>query len=206
MSLRFDAATHTYWHGDRRVPSVTQILGAMTDLDDIRRLRPGVIEHAADRGDATHFGCELYDKGTLDWGTVGDEIRPYMEAWCDFRTSTGFEPDRIEARVFHPHLFYAGTLDRSGVLYGEHSIVDIKCVAAMYATTGPQTAAYAEALRHSEPDSPKITARYAVQLLRTGKWKLHEYKDPADWSVFVAMRTLIGWSDKNKQRILYEPA
>lgn len=203
--LRFDPASHTYWMGDRRVPSVTQILGIMTDLEDIKRMRPGVIEHAADRGDAAHYGCELFDKGILDWDTVDEEIRPYIEAWADFRAKTGFEPDRIEAKVFHPGLIYAGTLDRTGTYEGEHALVDIKCVAAMYPTTGPQTAAYAEAIHAAEPATPKLTARYAVQLQPDGKWKLHPYRERSDFSVFVAARTLMGWADKNQQAIAYNP-
>lgn len=205
MNLRFDAETHTYWHGEHRVPSVTQVLGAMTDLDEIRRLRPGVIEHASERGDAVHYGCELYDQGRLDWDTVGDEIRPYIEAWVKFRAETGFVPDAIEERVFHPVHKYAGTLDRRGTLHGVPSIVDIKCVAAMYPTTGLQTAAYAKAIEAAAPGTPQF-ARAAVQLLPTGQYKLHVYADRADWPTFLGMLNIIRWADKNKQRLLYEPA
>lgn len=201
--LRFDEATHTYWLGDAKVPSVTSILKPMTDLDGIP---PAILAYAADRGTAVHFGCELYDTDNLDWDSLDTELVPYIEAWAEFRAVTGFKPQLIESRVFHPGLFYAGTLDRTGVVEGELAILDIKTSKTMYPTVGMQLAAYAEALHASNPESQKHTARYAVQLKDDGTWKLHPYTDKADWPTFVALKTIVGWADKNKTRINYEPA
>lgn len=200
--LTFDADTHTYRLGDAVVPSVTTILKAVTDLDGIN---PHILAYAADRGTAVHYACELYDLDDLDWSSLSDELVPYVEAWVDFRASTGFKPERIESRVFHPGLFYAGTLDRTGVLYDERSVIDIKTTATMYPWVGLQTAAYQEALHASEPEAPRHTKRYAVQLKNDGKWKLHEYKDPTDWPTFIALCTVLNWSNKHKARISYVP-
>lgn len=200
--LSFDADTHTYWLGDAKVPSVTTILKAVSDLDAIP---PAILAHAAERGTAVHLGCELYDNDDLDWDSVSEELVPYIEAWVDFRATTGFKPILVESRVFHSGLFYAGTLDRTGVLYGDLAVVDIKTTATMYPWVGMQLAAYQEALHVSMPDEPKHTKRYAVQLKDDGRWKLHEYKEPTDWPTFVALRTLVNWSNKHKTRISYEP-
>lgn len=200
--LRFDADTHTYWLGDAVVPSVTTILNAVTDFSGIN---PAVLAYAADRGTAVHYGCELYDKDDLDWSSLSDELVPYVEAWVDFRATTGFKPERIEERVFHPGLFYAGTLDRTGVLYGELAVIDIKSTSQMYPAVGLQLAAYQEALHASNPDAPKHTKRYAVQLKSDGKWKLHEYKDQTDWPTFIALHTVTRWANKHKTRINHEP-
>lgn len=201
--LRFDADTHTYWLGDAKVPSVTRILSPLTDLSAIPK---GVLQYAADRGTAVHYGCELYDTDTLDWDSLTEELVPYIEAWAEFRAITGFKPQRIESRVFHPGLFYAGTLDRTGVIEGELAILDIKTSKTMYPTVGMQLAAYAEALHATEPEAPRHTARYAVQLKDDGTWKLHPYTDKTDWPTFVSLRTLVGWADKHQTRINYEPA
>jgi len=201
--LTFDEPSHTYRHGGDLVPSVTQILGMMTDLSCIRE---SILEYAKTRGHGVHLGCELYDQDDLDWDSVGAELRPYIDAWADFRAKTGFVPIQIEQRVFHPHLRYAGTLDRSGIFQGELSIIDIKAVASMYPTTGMQTAAYAEAIHAGDPKAPKHTGRYAVQLLRTGKWKLHTYRDRTDWPVFVSALTLMNWAHRNNHKVAYEPA
>lgn len=200
--LRFDPDTHTYWLGDAKVPSVTTILKPLTDLSAIPR---DVLQYAADRGTAVHYGTELYDTDQLDWDSLTDELVPYIEAWAEFRAITGFRPELIEARVFHPGLFYAGTLDRTGIINGERAILDIKTSKTMYPTVGMQLAAYAEALHAAQPEQDKHTARYAVQLKDDGTWALHQYADPTDWPTFVAMRTLVGWADKHNQRISYDP-
>lgn len=200
--LTFDEASHAYHWNGMRVPSVTQILGAMTDLSAIPEAN---LNFARDRGHAVHYACELFDQDDLDWSSLDVRLVPYVEAWVDFRTKTGFVPTGIEEKVFHPGLRYAGTLDRRGIIEGEPSILDIKAVAAMYPTTGMQTAAYAEALNAGGAVSEKHTGRYGIQLLKTGKWKLNHYKDATDWPTFVSALTLINWANRNKQRIAYEP-
>lgn len=201
--LTFDEAAHVYHWNGVRVPSVTQVLGMMTDLSAIPE---GNLNFARDRGHAVHYACELFDQDNLDWDSLDERLVPYVEAWADFRAKTGFVPTGIEERVFHPALRYAGTLDRRGIIDGEPSILDIKAVAAMYPTTGMQTAAYAAAWNAANQSTPdKMTGRYGIQLLKTGKWKLNHYKDATDWPTFVSALTLIGWADRNKTRISYDP-
>lgn len=200
--LVFDEASHTYHWNGIRVPSVTQILGAMTDLSGIPGAR---LEFARDRGHAVHYACELFDQDDLDWSTLDPRLVPYVEGWADFRAKTGFIPTGIEEKVFHPGLRYAGTLDRRGVIDGQPSVLDIKAVAKMYPTTGMQTAAYAEALNAGTPGIEKHTGRYGIQLLPSGKWKLNHYSEVTDWPTFVSALTLINWANKNKQRIEYVP-
>lgn len=199
--LTFDEASHAYHWNGARVPSVTQILGALTDLSAIPEAN---LNFARDRGHAVHYACELFDQDNLDWSSLDVRLVPYVEAWADFRVKTGFIPTGIEERVFHPGLRYAGTLDRRGIIEGQPSILDIKAVAAMYPTTGMQTAAYAEAL-NAGGTVEKHTGRYGIQLLKTGKWKLNHYKDATDWPTFVSALTLINWANRNKQRIEYVP-
>lgn len=202
--LTFDEATHTYWIGAAKVPSVTQILKPLVDLSSIPS---GVLAHASARGTAVHYACELFDQDNLDWDSLDVELVPYVEAWVEFRMATGFMPIRNEERVFHPGLFYAGTLDRTGLINGELSVVDIKTSSGLYPTVGMQLAAYAEALNATNANAtePKHTGRYAVQLKKDGRYHLQPYTDKTDWPVFVSLKTLITWSDKNKTRIHHEP-
>jgi hypothetical protein len=199
--LHFDPATHTYTHGGERIPSVTQILDMISDLDSIPS---HILKHAAARGDAVHFACELHDRDDLAWETLEAELVPYVEAWIKFRQQTGFVPDKIEHRMFHPALRYAGTLDRTGTMGGKHVLIDLKAVVAVYPTTGPQLAAYEQLLKATEPDCPPLE-RFAVQLKKDGNYKLHPYADRADYSVFVSALTLWKWANRNRQRVHYEP-
>lgn len=200
--LHFDAASHTYTIGGERLPSVTQVLEMLTDLDQIPAQK---LRYAAERGDAVHYGCELHDRDELDWDTLEAELAPYVEAWIKFRRQTGFVPDKIEHRMFHPAMRFAGTLDRTGILYDLPTVLDIKAVVKTYPSTGPQLAAYETLLRATEPDGPKAYQRYAVQLCKDGTYRLHHYKDPADFGVFVSALTLWKWAERNQQRIFYSP-
>lgn len=196
--LHFEASTHTYTVGGERIPSVTQVLDMLTDLDTIPRAK---LKYAAERGDAVHFACELHDQGDLDWSTLDDELVPYVEGWIKFLRQTGFQHDKIEHRMFHPAMRFAGTLDRTGILYDKPTVLDIKAVVKTYPTTGPQVAAYEALLKATEPDGPKSYERYAVQLCKDGTYRLHHYEDRADYSVFVSALTLWKWAARNKQRI-----
>lgn len=200
--LQFDAESHSYTIGQERLPSVTQVLDMISDLDSIPKHK---LKYAAERGDAVHFGCELHDRDQLDWDTVDPELVPYIEAWIKFRRQTGFVPDKIEHRMFHPILRFAGTLDRTGILYDKPTVLDIKAVVKTYPTTGPQVAAYEALLKATEPDGPKTYERYAVQLCKDGTYRLHHYEDRADYSVFISALTLWKWANRNQQRISYDP-
>lgn len=200
--IRFDEATHTYWQGVERIPSVTQILAPLVDFSGIKM---SVLERASARGHAVHYGTELYDQNDLDWASLDPELRPYIEAWAEFRLKTGFVPDLIEQRVFHPGLRYAGTLDRTGLLDGEPSVLDVKSSVTLYPTVGLQTVAYAEALHAGNPTMPRHTGRYAVQVKKDGKYVLKHYTDKTDWPTFIALKTMMRWADHNQTRINYEP-
>lgn len=193
--IRFDPDTHSYWNGDTRVPSVTQILSPLTNLGHIPK---AILQRAADRGTAVHKATELFDLGMLDHTSISDEVKPYLDAWIRFLLDHKGDPIDIEQLVYHDGLAYAGTLDRRMLVDGVESIVDIKTSKTIYPTVGPQLAAYAHACDAS-------LARHAVQLKADGTYALHSYSDPADWSVFLSLRTLIGWADQHQSGIHYEP-
>ena len=164
------------------------------------------LEYARLRGDAVHYGCELFDRDELDWDTVQKELIGYIKAWQSFRQQTGFEPELIEHRVFHPGLRYAGTVDRAGLLSGVHGVLDIKAVAQMYPATGLQLAAYQQALHQSLPLHPhRFEARWSVQLKADGTFRFHAYEDPNDWPSFVSLLSAINWANKHKVRIHHDP-
>lgn len=201
--IRFEPESHTYWLGDKRIHSVTQILGMVTDFSMVR---PETLAYKARLGTAVHVATELYDLGTLDAESVHSAVLPYLEAWILFREETGFVPKRIEERIFHPVLQYAGTLDRTGTLNGDSHdcVLDIKSTAQLSNTVGMQTAAYQEGLAAGEQkDRPR--KRYAVQLNPDGKYKLKEYTEPNDWANFVSLLNVKQWAEKHKTRVRYEP-
>lgn len=192
MSLKFDEATHRYTFNGVTVPNVTGVLGAT--LDQFSHVPADRLEYARQLGQAVHTATALYDIDDLVIESVPLTVMPYLEAWIEFRRTTGFKPDTVEERVFNARHFYAGTLDRTGELFGFDSLVDIKSGVLM-PSVGPQTAAYLEAKNYR--NSAKLSHRYVVQLNHDGTYKLEQLRDKEDFSVFLAALTLSQWRQKN---------
>lgn len=198
--MQFDVAAHRYTFGSLELPSVTQILkrvGVSRRWDDIPR---EVLETKRALGQAVHAAAHYYDEGTLDPQTLDPRVEPYLQAWIDFRDRTGFTPALLETPLQHSGLLIAGTIDRAGYFAKfegaaptDLHTVDLKCGDPEDAGARWQTAAYAEMLSVSlAPTSPfheplqlRIRPRYSVQLLATGRFKLHAYRDTLqDWLEF----------------------
>ncbi|HEU0283497.1 MAG TPA: hypothetical protein VFQ99_06900 [Gallionella sp.] len=187
--LTFDAATHTYrWRGVI-VPSVTQILGQLTDLSMVP---PDVLERKRQIGTWVHAAIELDLKNDLDYDSIGEDWRGYFDGWLKFKRESGFAVVDAEAKVYSEKYRYAGTLDLLGDLPKVgRALIDTKCTATMYPSVGPQTAAYAEA--HGATKAK----RYALQLKPTGTYELHACPDKGDFGVFLAAKTLYDWRKKH---------
>jgi len=180
--LTFDEAAHAYYWNGVRVPSVTQVLAPLMNLDAVDA---DVLRRASAFGTAVHMACELDDLGTLDEATLSEPLRPYLAGWRKFSKDYGCRWDGIELRVFHKTMRYAGTLDRRGLVGGHNAYVDIKSGTSLYHSVGPQLAAYAAA----DCGIPGARRRYAVRLFPDG-YELKEYTSPADWPVFASLITL----------------
>lgn len=154
MTLHFDEGAHRYTYNGVMVPNVTSVLEAT--LDQFAHVPADRLEYAREIGQAVHTATALYDLDDLVFDSVPLAVLPYLEAWIRFRSETGFMPSGIEERVFHPRHFYAGTLDRTGELFGVDSLIDIKSGVLM-PSVGPQTAAYLEAKNYR--NSSKLKKR-----------------------------------------------
>lgn len=108
------------------VPSVTQILkdtGVATDFEGLSSMGQE-IEHAIalkrEIGTAVHADAHAYDDNDLDRPSVHPEVRPYLDAWIEFRNNyPNLRPATRERLVYHPGLRYAGTLDGIFLVGGE---------------------------------------------------------------------------------------
>lgn len=187
QGLVFDEGTHTYHFNGRVVPGVTTILSPLTNFAGVSA---EVLSAASTFGTAVHKACELWDLGDLDEELLDAPLVPYLAGWKKFSAEHNVSWSGIEKRVFHKGLRYAGTLDRRGLVDGDVSFVDIKSSVGLYASVGPQLAAYVAA------DDPALTAtakRFAVQLKDDGDYVLKEYTNPGDFSVFASLLTLRNW-------------
>lgn len=206
--MTFDEDLHRYYVGGRWVRSVTQVLNLVTG-PVYARIPAHVMDYARVRGSNVHGWTELLDLGEAepfgptiraDDGTIlqADHAEwPYVQAWLRFRLESGFHPEIIEQRFHHPRRRYCGTVDRVGLLNRRRIVLEIKTVAQLSAWVGLQTAAYLEAFNHGRPRAEQARERYAVQLRRDGTYRLEQYGDAADFSVFVAMKQVWDWNDSH---------
>lgn len=170
-ALSFASDTHEYRHPDGRlVPSVTQILSAVgvsVDFDELgqssTRLRDAIALRR-DLGTAVHADAHAYDDDDLDWSSMDPRVAPYIESWAAFRDNLRAQPLARERRVFHPALFYCGTLDGIFDVDGKRVLIDTKIGDPDDAGAEFQTAGY-EMAYLVEHANERIDERWAVQLI-----------------------------------------
>lgn len=190
--LTFDPAEHRYTLDGRVLPSVTQILEPYEDWSGIN---PEVLAAAMERGTRVHAAAALMLDGFIGPHDSGDDIAPYLVQFDRFLSESGFVSALSEARVYSTKLGYAGTLDLYGGLPNRKSVlIDIK-TGSVPRTAGPQTAAYARALKECHGYGMDTKYRYAL-LLRPEGYKLIPLADTNDDQVFLAAITMHNWSNK----------
>ena len=121
------------------------------------------------------------------------EVVPYLDGWRRFLADTGFDVHAVEERACSRRHRYAGTIDRLGMLNGERCVIDIKTTATLNPQVGVQLAAYQVATNEGRPRADHYRKRFACQLRRDGSYRLEQYREAADWSVFLALLTLHNW-------------
>lgn len=200
--LVFHEDGHRYTYNGVTVPGVTTALKVIS-ADDYRNVPQEVLEQKARFGTAVHKLIELDCLGTLDIDSLDVHQLAYYWAWREFIEKSGFRVLMSEGKVYSQKYGYAGQLDIFGVLNGCYSLVDAKCVTTVMPSTGPQTAAYEQALRETRSDilPPKAPVRrYALQLRPplpgrpdVARWHLHPFTDPAHLPVFLSALRIHNW-------------
>jgi hypothetical protein len=199
--LDFDPAAHRYQLDGRAIPGVTDTLKVVS-AGDYAMVDPDVLALKAALGQAVHKMIELDCTDDLDVDDLDPMLAPYYRAWRKFLTTSGFRVLLSECKVASLRYGYAGQLDLFGDLNAIRCTIDAKCVVTVMPSTGPQTAAYTQALRETRPDLLPAGApcrRYALQLRPTAAdgtpmatpWRLHPFTDDAaDLRLFLACLTV----------------
>ena len=163
--LEYNDKDHTYFLEGTELPSVTTLLRDCGIINTAFYTGAG-----ADNGTRRHLLTELYDKDTLDWGTVAEEDLPYLNGWIQAKEDLNMEIQGIEQRMYHELLSFAGTIDRLATVGGKPTIIDIK--------TG-QKAKWHELqlilyglMTANNDQKPNLMTIY---LKKTGKYTIQEY-------------------------------
>ncbi|MGH8908306.1 MAG: hypothetical protein ACRD0K_17805 [Egibacteraceae bacterium] len=201
----FDEATHTYRVNDVIVPSVTQVLGPLTDYSMIPK---DSLERARQEGNAIHKMVDLDVKGHLDVAALPDWLQPRYEAWLKFCSATGFAPRRSEERRYSNRLGVAGTPDLDGTCRGlgfktgRLILIDVKRSFYAGRVIGLQTAGYQYLIEEEEP-TVRVVERAALMLNADGTFKYETSANadsklfsPLDRTVFLAAVAMWKWRNK----------
>jgi hypothetical protein len=176
----------TYLLDGRRIPSVTDVLSFV--IDDLSYLDQRMLLKAAERGTEVHTLTEEYDLGTIDWNTIPDNRKGYVDAYVQFCMDTGWEANQVEVVVCNERFRFAGTVDRTGWLRKKHDdeiVMDIKS-GQLQPTVALQLAGYEAAL-------DRKLRRYALRLCEDGSYELKEYTDATDRGVFLSAVAVAHW-------------
>jgi hypothetical protein len=196
--LTFDPDSHSFTLDGLLVPSVTQVLAPLSDSGASYYM---YMESARRRGVAVHEATERYDRlrGALRsaWkpndASMAATVAPYLAAWQKFLADTDFEVHAIEEMVSSKRHRYAGILDRLGVLNGQRVVIDIKTNVVIKPVMGLQLAAYQAAANEGRPKAEQYPQRFICQLRKDGNYRLEEFRDRADMTVFLALLTIWNW-------------
>jgi hypothetical protein len=199
-NLVFREDDHSYWLGDPEtgvsLVSVTRILA------DAGLVRTDFFTpQSAQRGTTVHKMTEDYDSGLLDESTVEEHPHyPYLCAWKRFVEDHIVKFSRIEWRLCHADMGYAGTVDRVGTVMlpkknsenrsRQRCVIDIKSGSPrpehriqLSAYAGLVTRALV--LSGESPIRAQKLKRLCVYITKEGKYRIIEHTDDADevmWS------------------------
>lgn len=121
--LVFNEDKHQYSVNGLVLPSVTNIMKPLT-TELYRSIDEAVLEKAAKRGSSVHYATELFDLYGAE--EIELENRGYLEAYKKFKKDYQVEVIEVEKQLFHPTLYFAGTLDRIVKINGKRVLLDIK--------------------------------------------------------------------------------
>lgn len=188
--LKFYEDGHIYEYNGQVVPSVSELLRFMSRevYSDINKY---VLDHAAARGTAVHAATQELDaSGTVD---CDHEIAGYIKAYAKFLREHDAGWANIEKAFAHPAMLYAGTIDRSGLLDGFSSIVDIKTNSAIKKPlVKAQLNGYKTLL---EANGIRVERLYCLQLLQNERYRLYPVTiDDTEFMACYRMHTAL----KNK--------
>ncbi len=192
--ITFTEKPHAIWHGRDRIPTVTQVLGALGFIDT-----DWFTVESRIRGQRVHEATHLLDVGDLNWDSLkrieealGEPIIPYIQAWERFKRETGFIAHIIERPCWNKAYRVGGVVDRVGEFPNDNrdSVLDLKTMASGSRVpfwTRYQVAGYDEMLPRP---GGRHRFRWGVGLKPNGDYVLEQFTDINDGIKFLGMATI----------------
>ncbi|MEY8194476.1 MAG: hypothetical protein RPR28_06420 [Cycloclasticus sp.] len=172
-SLEFKPLDHTYWLGDVRLTSVTQLLS----FQDFSGIPPDILEYKCKLGTFTHRAIELYLQNNLDPNSLDPRVKEYFDSWLNWWNahSKRIEIIGVEVRFYHSVFLYAGQIDLHCMYDGKEAVIDWKCAAQHSPIYKLQTAGYQ--LGSNDFTGGNVQKRGALIIGKSGQCKMFWHDD-----------------------------
>lgn len=194
--FRFDEASHTYWLGERKLPSVTTIIGKSRFGTEIREDVPPddfdgdvaqwkwVLNRASEVGIEVHERISEYHKRGKPLRSGDRSANKYLRGYRSFLMTHEFDVLASEIPMYCTCHMVAGTVDL--VVWHENrlKVWDIKTTSVLdTASVGLQTAAYSHLFEHHTGQTVEGTG--VVHLRKDGMgYALKNTTDPLAFEHF----------------------
>lgn len=174
---------HVYRDKDGKIfLSVTQHL-CISGLVDFSMVKKEDLDFAALRGHHVHKAHYLYLLDDLDIDCLDESYKGYCEGFIKFYKENNIEGWDSESILSSDSLRTAGSFDLICKFGNQGSVVEFKTSTTMPKTIGLQTAGYKRLWNANHPQNIVIQ-RYGIQLLKTGKYRIHHCSDSNDNKIF----------------------
>lgn len=201
----FDADLHEYTD-DAGIwtPSATQIL-KLCGISNYDGIDPEVLRNAARRGSEVHELAAIYAKnGEVDPSWITEETQGYFSGYQRFIGDSGFIPDQnwIETGIIANirGMQLGLTPDVFGKIGRDNWVIELKCAAAVQPSWSIQTGLQEMGIHLS--NHVGRCRRGALQLFKTGRYKLHEHVDhQEDERIGIEALDMVYWRMRKGQNI-----
>ena len=182
MKLRFDPEKHIYTLGDRRLPSVTEIVNSVCGVEYYAD------EFYLNKGSQVHKCIALYLGGRLDDSSVDLRIRGRVDQAKKVIRELRINPSLIEVSMAHPVLGYAGTPD----LLAGNVLIDWK--SSHTKEGGVQAGGYVELL---EANKYSVKECYEI-VLEDDRYIVFEHQPKRSRRLFLAAKIIYDWRQNGR--------
>jgi hypothetical protein len=201
LAHEFDAETHIYKVPGQFVLSTSDII-SLNGLSNYEGIPKQVLDHASWRGTQLHRAIQFFEEDG-DIPEMPDEVVPYFQGYCRFRSDYNFEPiGAVEKQLVYVHegteQAVGCTIDLRGTVRSLKTkypyILDVKTCAKQYGKAKAQevfawrmqTQSYLEATAFDEGwfqlcESADQPHRGIVQVNKEGGFEFHDFGSTDDF-------------------------
>lgn len=192
-SLTFESEKHIYQLNGETLPCVSDLCRFLHR--ELYKDAPAwKVEQAAIRGEAVHIAAQQLD--TCGKASIDSDFLPYLEAYLAFLTDHVVVWSMVEAPMYHPQEFYAGTIDRYGTVDGVNTLMDIKTT---YTVQKPLCRAQLNLYRLMLiAKGYTVDKMYILHLKKDGTYKLIKFEE--DIPLVTSLITLHKALQKRKRK------